>query len=169
MGWGVIDVVAEGVDPAKYVGSGIFGINRDQKNESWQDYKLKLIKFHADNAIYLLNSYEPDVVVGEIIPAIGGHNFKSATQEQLAQAAVDSFYAIAHALEIPVYQVAANTVKKNIGGGGKASKVKVRNGVMQLLPVLADRKKQWTKIFDEPDGIAVGLCYAGYKVPPLAK
>lgn len=165
MGWGVIDV-EEALPPA-YVGSGIFGINRG--DESWQDYKLKIIKFHADNAIYLLDNYKPDVVVGEIIPAIGGHNFKSATQEQLAQAGVDSFYAIAHVMEIPVCQIAANTVKKAIGGKGDATKVKVRNGVMLLLPVLADRKKQWTKIFDEPDGIAVGLAHAGFEIPPLAE
>lgn len=163
MGWGVI--AAHTPAPPKYVGSGIFGISR-AKDESWQDYKLKLTKFHVEQAIYLMRTYEPDVVVNEIIPAIGGHNFKAATQEQLAQAAISGVHAVAYILEIPVYQIAANTIKKQIGGAGGATKVKVRNGVMELLS-LQHRKKEWVKVFDEPDGLAAGLAWAGYEVTPL--
>jgi Holliday junction resolvasome RuvABC endonuclease subunit len=160
MGWGVID--GESPSPPTYVDSGIFGIERG-KDESWQDYKLKLTKFHTSYAVDVISLYQPDVVVSEIIPAIGGHNFKAATQEQLAQAAISGVHAVAFMFDIPVYQVAANTVKKKIGGAGKATKVKVRNGVMELLPVLTPRKSQWTKVFDEPDGIAVGLAWMGYE------
>jgi Holliday junction resolvasome RuvABC endonuclease subunit len=169
MGWGCIDVDTPGVEDEenpRYVDSGIFGISRAD-DESWQDYKLKLTEFHTERAVYLVTIYEPDALVSEIIPAIGGHNFKAATQEQLAQAAISGVHAVAFICGVPVYQIAANTVKKRIGGAGGATKVKVRNGVMTLLPVLQPRKKEWVKIFDEPDGIAVGLAWSGYEVSPL--
>lgn len=146
--------------------SGIYGISWSEAKKQkikYQDHKLQVVQKHTDDAAYVVGSFEPDVVVSEIIPAVGGGNFAVATQNQLALVALTCWHTVATIYEIEIHQVAANTVKTKIGGSGKASKVKVRNGVLTLLPTLYPRKQEWTKIFDESDGLAVPLAWAGYE------
>jgi hypothetical protein len=40
----------------------------------------------------------------------------------------------------------------------------VRNGVLKLVPELESRRKEFVKVFDETDAIALGLCHLGYRI-----
>lgn len=169
LGFGIIE--REGEDKTKsklrYHGSGYYGLSRGtnkSKKEPYQEYRLRLIVFWVEEVKALLNSHKPDVVVSEIVPVVGGGNFVVATQSQLASTAITTIQAIAVNEGYEIKQIGATTVKARIGGGKKATKVAVRNGVMKLMPQLADRKAQWTKVFEEPDALAVGLTHLGCKI-----
>lgn len=163
-GWAVID----DYDVTEYVASGIYGLKREEndkgKAEAYQKYRLRLIEFWVEQTNYLLDSYEPDVVVTEIVPAVGGGNFVAATQSQLAQAVATVIHAISVNRGKEISQVAANQAKRNVGGVKDASKAKVREGVIHFLPSLEYRRSEWVKIADEPDAIAIGLCAIGKKL-----
>lgn len=168
MGWCVL----ERNDPKSSVfakGLGYFGIPREPNKSSgkteFQKYKLELLDFWKDKTPELLNSYEPDEVVAEIIPAVGGGNFVAATQSHLALCAITTVQVVVKQAGIPVAQLGATTVKKAIGGNGEATKVQVRDGVFLQLPELSDRKKEWTKVFDISDACAIGLTHWGYTNP----
>jgi Holliday junction resolvasome RuvABC endonuclease subunit len=158
MGWSAL--AGDGATAPVYIDSGIARFPRN--NKPYQTYKLELIR----NWTYLgpsqFSTYKPDAIVCETMPAVG---FGNAVQAELAKAAITTVIAMAMEREIPVYQLAAVTVKKQIGGKQNATKVQVRNGVIKLLPELEPRKFEWTdskKTMDEPDAIAVGLTQLGY-------
>lgn len=105
---------------------------------------------------------QPDTVVSEIVPAVG---FNNASQSYLANVAISTVHACAFAAGIDCVQVSARTVQKNIairGNSKRVTKAQVRNGVLKLLPELEHRKSDWTKIFEEPDALAIGLDYLGF-------
>lgn len=161
MGWAVLS--GDGETAPVYHGSGIARFPR--KNLAYQVYKLELIQHWTLVAPWHLHTYRPDAVVCETLPAVGGGNFTAATQSELAKASITTVMAMAYERDYPVFQLAAITVKTRIGGKKNASKVAVRNGVIDLLPELADRKFEWTeskKTMDEPDALGVGLTYLGY-------
>lgn len=150
------------------IGSGIFGLSRtvneeSGKREEYQKYRLRLIEFWAREAEWLLNSYRPDEVATEIVPVVGGGNFVVATQSQLAATVVTVIQAVCFQNKVPVKQVGATTVKAKIGGSNKATKVKVRNGVLNLMPEQHIRAEGWKKVFDESDAFAIALTRLGYK------
>lgn len=150
LGWAVI------TDDPSYVASGIIATPR-LPGEDYQPYRIRLIERVQGLALSLLNQYNPDLLVAEILPARGMNNM---SQAYLALSAVTAFQTMAACLFLPSYQRSAITVKKDVTGNSKATKVGVRNGVISMLPELASRKSQWVKIFDELDAIAVGLSYA---------
>lgn len=158
MGWSVFD---KGEDGPVYIASSVVTIRRG-KNEEYQAYKLRVIQYWTDRQQRLLSSFNPDEVVGEIVPALG---FNNATQAQLANAAITAVYTVSYLRGFKVYQLSARTVQSKIGNpakGQKATKVRVRNGVFRLVPSLKNRAKEWTKIFEEPDACAVALTQLGY-------
>jgi Holliday junction resolvasome RuvABC endonuclease subunit len=163
-GWACLDDHSHvGPDLA---GSGVFGLERrlnGKKKEEFQKYRLRLLPFFVESVGDLIDEYAPQEIVTEIVPAVGGGNFIAATQSELAKVLVTVVQVIAYLEGIEISQVSAGTVKRNIGGKKDATKVAVRNGVFKFLPELAERKGEWTKLFDEPDAIAVGLCHLGYK------
>lgn len=162
MGFGVL--VRDGDKAPQYIASGNLGLTRaGNKKEPYQEYRLRLISMWVEEAEELLDRYQPDVVVSEIVPVVGGGNFVVATQSQLAATAITTVQAIAVRKGYEIKQVGATTVKAAIGGSKKATKVAVRNGVIKLIPRLEVEKKRWTKTFDESDAIAVGLTHLGYK------
>jgi Holliday junction resolvasome RuvABC endonuclease subunit len=153
--------------PPIYHGSGYFGVKRltnGKKDEPYQEWRLRIIEFWVEKADDLLRFYKPDRVVSEIVPVVGGGNFVAATQSQLAGTANTTVQSVAVDRGYPIAQVGATTVKAKIGGSKKATKVAVRNGVIKLMPLLADRKRQWTKIFEEPDALAICLTSLGYSI-----
>jgi Holliday junction resolvasome RuvABC endonuclease subunit len=153
--------------PPIYYGSGVLGVKRltnGKKAEPYQEWRLRIIEFWVEKADDLLRIYKPDRVVSEIVPVVGGGNFVAATQSQLAATAVTTVQGIAVDRGYEIKQIGATTIKKKIGGKQKATKVVVRNGVIQLIPLLADRKKEWTKVFEVPDALAVGLTDLGYSI-----
>lgn len=163
LGWAVVEGTGESSFAPTLHGSGILINPRDEK-EPWQEYKLRLIKRMVAQTNWLLTFNTFEAAVGEIIPATGSENYNRGTQGQLAGIASVSMYAILNDKGYEVSQIGATTVKKNIGGAKDATKVKVRNGVFELIPTTKVRFKEWTKIFDEPDAIAIGLAHLGYKV-----
>lgn len=146
--------------PPNYFGSGVFGLHRDS-NESYQEHRIWLLHRCVDVAEDLFNTYQPDEVVNEIVPPVGGSP-PNQIQRQLSVTAITVFQTEASRRGIPIRQLAATSVKKAIGGKGKATKVAVRNGVIALIPELERFKKQWTDIFEVPDALAVGLYAMGY-------
>lgn len=153
--------------PPISLGSGYFCVPRGSngsKQEPYQQYKLGVIRAWVPWAHYLLDEFEPDVVVSEIVPVVGGGNFVVATQSQLAAAQINTVHAVAYDRGYTIKQVGATSVKAKIGGAKNASKVKVRNGVIEIIPDLAERKKDWVKVFEEPDSLAIALTELGYSV-----
>jgi len=151
-------------DPVLYR-SGILGLDRTRngKKAPYQEYRLDLIRYWTDQAWLLLKKIEPDVVVTETVPVVGGGNFVLAADSQLVGTVVTTIQVMAVLEGVPIVQVAANTVKKNIGLDG-TSKPRVRNGVLKVFPELEERRKEFVKVFDETDAIAVGLTHLGVKV-----
>lgn len=150
----------DGESSPVYIDSGISKVPKGKMQ--YQPYKLHLISEWTWRAPAMFVRYKPDFIVCETMPAVG---FNNTTQAELAKAAIITVMAMAFERDIPVFQIAATTVKKHIGGSGKASKVKVRDGVIYFLPELASRKYEWQeskKTMDEPDAIGVGLAKLGY-------
>lgn len=160
MGWAVLE--GDGETAPKYIASGIESVPMGKLK--FQPYKLKLIEHWTLLAPAMFARYEPGFIVCETMPAVG---FGNAVQAELAKAAITTVMAMAYERHIPVYQIAAVTVKKQIGGNQKATKVKVRDGVIHLLPELAPRRMEWQdakKTMDEPDALGIGLTKLGYSV-----
>lgn len=161
MGWAVLDYTCENVNDENptsitYVASGILGFPK-MEGEGWQDYRMRLIQYWAFQTEEIIQDYSPHRFANETIPVIGVG--KASAQSVLANAALASVQTIIAKHHIPIQQVAAISVKARIGRDRSASKVGVRNGVIEYFPYLAPRKKDWTKsdTFDEPDAIAIGL------------
>lgn len=165
MGYACLE--GDGTLTAKSWGYGYLGVERasnGSKKEEYQKYRLRLIKFWAEEADYLFTTFKPDEMVNELIPPVGGAAFASnGLQAQLAMAALSVLQGAAYRHDVPVTQIAAQTVKKAVGGSYKATKVKVRNGVFLLMPQLAFHRKEWTRMFDISDAFAVGLTHMGYQ------
>lgn len=147
--------------------SGILALHRG--SAKFQEYRMELTRELINSIPALIKLTDPDEVVTETVPAVGGGNFVAATQSYLANTAITVVHTVAISMGIDVYQIGATTVQSRIAirppraSKRKATKVQVRNGVFQLLPELEDRKSEWTKVFDEPDAIAVGLVHMGFK------
>ncbi len=148
-----------------YIASGILGLSRtrNEKKAEYQEYRLSLIDYWLEEASRLILEYQPSLIVNEIVPVVGGGNFVVATQSQLAATAITTIQAVAMEMGISVRQIGAGHIQRRIGGVKDASKVRVRNGVLALLPELEPRKRELTKPSDESDAIAVGLCALGYE------
>jgi Holliday junction resolvasome RuvABC endonuclease subunit len=156
-GWAVLDS-----GPA-YQASGVYGLERPKqgsKLEPYQSYRLRLIPFWVDTTMSLLSRYQPDKVISEVVPVVGGGNFVAATQSQLAATVTTVIHTVATLHDYEIGQLSAITVKTQIGGHKSATKVGVRDGVFNLLPPLRTRYKEWSGSkgqFDEPDAIALTL------------
>lgn len=151
--------------PPTHLGLGYFGVPRNVNGSKtkYQPYRLSVLDLWIEQTPALLDRYQPDEVVSEIVPPVGGGNFVVATQSALALCAITTVQVIAKQRGIPTHQVGATTVKTNIGGNKEATKVGVRNGVIEICPGLEEYKKEWTKVFEVSDAAAVGLTHWGYK------
>lgn len=167
MGWAIVDGEFVGEDEPVWIDSGIWQFHRG--DQDFQPYKLDLIKY-VTGRMYTILSWHSDLVevVSEIVPAVGGGNFVAATQSHLAHTAATAAQTYALTRRLTIAQIGATTVKKQIGGSGKATKVKVRNGVYHFFPFLKDsRGELWKKIHDESDAVAIALAHFGYQIPKL--
>lgn len=162
MGWAVLE--GEKGAPPVYFDSGIAGILKGDKEKD-QAYRLRLIDFWSVRGFEMLETYEPELVAFETLPLVGGAGFSGNVQSKLVATAVTALQTVCSIHGTPVVQIAAVTVKARLGGGKSATKVKVRDGVILQLPVLAPRRMEWTeskKAMDEPDALGVGLIALGY-------
>jgi Holliday junction resolvasome RuvABC endonuclease subunit len=162
LGWAILD--NEKGKPV-YYDSGLVAF---PAYKPFQKYRLDLIDYYVDaltrpGSVFDQTFVPITQVVNEMVPAVGSFG---GTQMYLVNVAMAVVQTIARLAGIPVAQIGATTVQSKIAIGPKrkkVSKVQVRNGVFQLLPELEYRKSDWTKVFDEPDAIAVGLAYLGFK------
>lgn len=155
LGWAVLE-------DGKYVDSGIWSCLRED-GEPYQAYRLRLIEEASLWMRSCLILHEPDALVSEIVPVKG---FNDMGQSILAMTAVTAMQSICIDMGVPINQIGATTVKKEIGGTAKASKVGVRNGVWEILPELVSKRAEWKGVYDESDAIAIGLAYSGFKRLP---
>jgi Holliday junction resolvasome RuvABC endonuclease subunit len=163
-GWIVLEEQGKNKPPIQH-GLGYFGVPRNVNGSKtkYQEYRLSVIELWLEQTPILIERYKPDEVVSEIVPPVGGGNFVVATQSQLALCAITTVQAVAIQHGLPVHQIGATTIKANIGGNKKATKVAVRNGVIKLMPELEEFKKEWTKVFEVSDAAATGLTHWGFK------
>lgn len=149
------------------LGSGIRGVEKEE-GETYQDHRIRIIEYWAHTANEFIKCFKPDLIANEIVPPTGG-NISNLIHRQKAMTAITAVQVVAVQSGIQIKQIAASTVKKNIGGSGKATKVAVRNGVIELLPSTERFKPEWKKIFDHSDAFAVGLTALGYKIEKRTK
>lgn len=111
----------------------------------------------------LIDHHKPEIVVTETVPVFGMNNF---AQGYLANVMATTVHVVAFSHGLRVEQVSAQKVHNQIAVGGKTknpTKPQVRNGVLQLLPQLKDSKiKEWVKVFEEPDALAIALWRSGH-------
>lgn len=165
-GWGVIQTT---LDRPKHVASSYVQVARgkDKQKTKYQPYRERLLNFWTRHAQQLIETYKPDKVATEIVPPVGFGQSGGNVQAQLATASITAVHVVTIIYEIPLVQISATTMKEAIGGHGKATKVKIRDGVLKLLPELEPRRHEWTgskAVFEETDALGIGLVALGYKV-----
>jgi hypothetical protein len=157
MGWSLVG--REG-DEYQYITSGVQGLARED-GESFQAYRDRLRDYWLWEAEEFLVG--ADFLAYEALPAVGSGNFVAATQSELAKTAILVIEVIALQRGLEVKRIAANTIKKNLTGNGRATKVHIRNSVIDVFPELLPRRRELTTIADESDAISIGLAALGYK------
>jgi Holliday junction resolvasome RuvABC endonuclease subunit len=137
-----------------------------ERKEDYQPYRLRLLNYWTRRTANLLKTYKPDKVATEIVPPTGFGPSGGAIQAQLATAAITAVQVVTLVFEVPLEQISSRTMQKAITGKAPATKTKVRDGVIKLVPSLEQRRKEWTgkaAIYEEVDAIGVGLTAMGYK------
>lgn len=162
MGWAMVSRVAvvNGEPALYYHMSGLLSLSKGA-TEKYQDYRLRLITEVATSVPALIEMWDPDIIVTETLPPTG---FGSPFQSYLTNVSLSVVQTLAFQAEIPIEQISARTVQSRIairGSGKKITKPQVRNGVIRVFPELEERRSEWTKVFDEPDAIAIGAVYLG--------
>lgn len=150
------------LDTSSYVlhESGVIGLTRNDK-EAYAAYRHRLIDFWMEKFPDLIK--DVDLIVSEQVPAVGGGNFIAATQSELVKAVVTTCQVIAKQQGVPWREIAGSTIKKQLTGNGRATKVGVRNAVIGVFPELEPRKKELTVVADESDAIGIGLVGLGFR------
>lgn len=159
-GWSVCEG-SKNATEIKYVASGILGV---EQTLSYQEHRLGLIRYWLSGAHRLLYAYSPDTLVSETVPPTGG-TMGNIVNRQLALSVVTTVQTVAYREGCEVAQLGATTVKKRVAQSGKATKVKVRDGVLRRLPELEGRRPEWTgknAVWDEVDALAVAIAYLNY-------
>ncbi len=155
-GWAVLTK-----DPdLEYVDSGVYWCRRGE-TEAFQKYRMRLAGEWQEASTSLLEYFEPDHLINETVPSRGA---PINEQLYLANVMLSTLHATALRLGIPITQVSARTVQKAIairGNSKGVTKPQVRNGVLSHIPQLKSRAKEFVKIFEETDALAIGLWFLG--------
>jgi Holliday junction resolvasome RuvABC endonuclease subunit len=125
---------------------------------AYQEYKLEVIKYFTKKAHMFWETYRPTIIVSETVPARG---FTDFSQSRMADAAAISLMAIFSLYDVPLEQISARTAKKLLTRDVSASKVRVRNKVLEIFPQLkrlGDEIKS-RPFFDRSDAIGLALAY----------
>lgn len=153
-GWAVLGT--SGKDgKASYIASGVVHYPRPAKR-AFQEYRMELSEYWVNEAFDLVEEYNPDVLVSEIVPSRGP---EIMDQLYLANVQITVLHTIALTYGVKVRQVSARSVQAKIAKRKpnlKVTKPQVRNGVIERLPELESHFKG-SKIFEESDALAIGL------------
>lgn len=155
-GWSVLTN-----EPEELLGSGVVHVPRGAK-EAFQEYRMRLTLEWVDRSIELFDIWQPDQLICETVPSRGAG---IPEQLYLANVQITVVHALAAERNIPVHQVSARTVQAHIairGKGKKITKVQVRNGVFARFPQLQPRFKEFVKVFEESDAIAIALYFCDH-------
>lgn len=119
---------------------------------SFNQHLAEGIQQIADDLPRFLGIVEPDAIAMELVP-VG----RLGSNDALVIAAASSCRLIAHQFGIPIIDVAASTVKKELTGDGAASKAKVRNTILDAFDSLAEKhaaaKKEQKASGEKPEGL----------------
>jgi Holliday junction resolvasome RuvABC endonuclease subunit len=158
-GWAVLES-EKGGNPT-HVASGVVHFPRLPK-QKFQEYRMALTEYWVEAGFDLMEEYEPDVLVSEIVPSRGP---EIMDQLYLANVQITVLHAIAMSYGVKVVQVSARSVQSKLAlrkKDVKVTKPQVRNGVLLQFPELEARlKSKGKQIFEESDAIAIGLYYFG--------
>lgn len=164
LGWACVEVTDDGYN---LLGSGIMGVERAE-GVKFNVYRMDLIQYWVRemNKFWAMGA---DEWYAERLPAVGGGNFIAATQSELAKTVLTVIEALAYLQGLRVIELESSHVKSRLTGNGNATKVRVRNEVIQVFPELWPRKKELTDVADESDAIGIALVGAGYHHKPTLK
>jgi crossover junction endodeoxyribonuclease RuvC len=157
-GFSIIEFDVDGdcfVNPV-FVASGIFGLARLDE-ETYSQYKARLIKNAIDAFEQRIEDYEPDIVLFEFLPVtnVGA----AAGQRLLAFVTSTTGQVVCNMSGIPWWEITAASVKKIMTGQGTASKAQVKRAVLEVFPDLKSNKY----LADETDAIAIPLAWTKRK------
>lgn len=155
-----VALLETGPSGPSYLKSGVFD-NPQDPSWAFQVYRYSYTQLLWEEFNALVANEKPDLMANEVVPAVGSF---SGTYMYLANVATTVWHCVAIDHGITAKQIGATSVHKAMTGKGrKVTKPQVRNGVLKLLPELEGRKKDWVKVFEEPDAIAIGLTALGYR------
>ena len=146
LGWALLNT-----EPLTLIASGIQEVPKGD-DEKHGDYLDRLICHWTEEAHVWLLEERPDLIVTERLPVI-----LSNVQATSARIALTVIRSVAYRDGYPMVEIAANTIKKDLTGNGKATKVAVRNAVIATFPELEPRKRELTNPADESDAIGIGI------------
>lgn len=144
-GWGIIEKLS--YDDIRYIDCGV--INSVVSN-SLED-KLKFIYAEIVRVIKL---YSPIIVAMEEVFI----NTNPQSSKKLIMARTAAFLACCNN-NLHVSEYAPTTVKKNITGNGRASKLQVYTMIQKILRISIDKDNK-NRTYDSIDAIAVAMCQA---------
>ena len=158
MGWAVLD------PGPTYVGSGVLRWPRE--GQPYQPYRMYLTKQVRFEVALLIGLFEPEKIVCEIVPAIGGEGFMKSGQGYIANVVATTVHNVAMGCHIPVEQVGARSWEAKIAKrkikSEKISKAKIRNGVLVHLPELKEDLSKYLNEWDRWDALGIGLFTLGF-------
>ena len=142
-GWGVIEVRTD--NTAYYIDSGIIKIDGSLSMPE----KLKIIS--AELASIIIKTNPDEIAIEEIFL-----NKNPMTSLKLGHAR-GGIITTCLQFNLPIFEYAANLIKKSICGAGRAEKSQVAQMVKILLP------KAQFKYDDESDALAICLCHLHHR------
>ena len=155
-GWAVLE------DGPLYIDSGVERFHR-WKDLPFQEYRLELEDFWVIRTEQLIDKYEPELIVTEIVPSRGA---AISDQLYLANTQATVVHAIAMSRRILTGQVSAIKPQKYVtkSKAKRITKTQVRNGVLETFPQLKDQLKfDWKqKVYERSDALAIGLFVLDY-------
>lgn len=147
LGLGAVQVTGDDIE---LITCGIIGHPRDP-SLSFNDHLAAGIHQLADTFPRYIALVEPDAIAMELVP-VG----RLGSNDALVVAAATSCRLIAHQFGIPLLNVAASTVKKEIAGDATASKTKIRNTILDSFEKLNEEhtklKKEQKEAGEKPVG-----------------
>lgn len=158
LGWACLD------SGPRYVASGVSRWPR--AGQQYQPYRMYLTAQVRSTILFLLDDYEPEKIVTEIVPAIGSVGFMSSGQGYIANVVATTIHNVAMADGVPIEQISARSWEKEIAlrPGGKSKKItkaQIRNGVLEHLPDLRKELSEHLMEWDRWDALGMGLVVLG--------
>lgn len=142
----------------RFVASGIFGLSRkDEIQETYSAYKMRLITNAIEVFQRKIEEHNPDLFIFEFLPVtnVGA----AAGQRLLAFAVATVGQVMAELSGVYWSEITASTVKKQMTGHGMATKVQVKNAVLEVFPELKSNKY----LADETDALAIPIAWTKRK------